>query len=47
MMSHAGAQLGTLATHFQLVHKPADQDLRLLDLYVRQAARSSGSSQEL
>ena len=38
IMSREGALLGTLATHFRSVHKPADQDLRLLDLYVRQAA---------
>jgi PAS domain S-box-containing protein len=38
IMNHEGTPVGTLATHFQSVHKPADQDLRLLDLYVRQAA---------
>jgi PAS domain S-box-containing protein len=38
IMSREGAVLGTLATHFQSVHKPAEQDLHLLDLYVRQAA---------
>jgi PAS domain S-box-containing protein len=38
IMSREGALLGTLATHFRSVHMPADQDLRLLDLYVRQAA---------
>jgi PAS domain S-box-containing protein len=38
IMSREGALLGTLATHFRSAHKPADQDLRLLDLYVRQAA---------
>jgi len=30
--------VGMLATHFRSVHKPSEQDLRLLDLYVRQAA---------
>src|SRR5262245_17279313 len=30
--------LGTLATHFRTAQKPSDQDLRLLDIYVRQAA---------
>jgi PAS domain S-box-containing protein len=38
IMSRTGALLGTLATHFHAGRKPADQDLRLLDLYVRQAA---------
>src|SRR5262249_19345741 len=38
IISREGALLGTLATHFRSVHKPDDQDLHLLDLYVRQAA---------
>jgi PAS domain S-box-containing protein len=38
ILSREGTPLGMLATHFRSVHKPADQDLRLLDLYVRQAA---------
>ena len=38
IVSREGALLGTLATHFRSVHEPADPDLRLLDLYVRQAA---------
>src|SRR5262249_32666547 len=38
IMSHKGELLGTLATHFHAGRRPADQDLRLLDLYVRQAA---------
>jgi len=38
IMSRKGALLGTLATHFHAGRKPAEQDLRLLDLYVRQAA---------
>jgi PAS domain S-box-containing protein len=33
-----GVLLGTLATHFRSVYKPDSHDLRLLDLYVRQAA---------
>jgi PAS domain S-box-containing protein len=33
-----GMALGMLATHFRSAHKPTEQDLRLLDLYVRQAA---------
>jgi len=38
IMSRKGALLGSLATHFRAGRKPADQDLRLLDLNVRQAA---------
>jgi len=38
IMGRKGALLGTLATHFHAGRQPADQDLRLLDLYVRQAA---------
>ena len=38
IISREGLPLGTLTTHFHHVHKPAEQDLRLLDLYVRQAA---------
>jgi PAS domain S-box-containing protein len=33
-----GTPLGVLSTHFYSVHRPSEQDLRLLDLYVRQAA---------
>jgi PAS domain S-box-containing protein len=38
ILSREGAPLGVLGTHFRSVHKPAEQDLSLLDLYVRQAA---------
>jgi GAF domain-containing protein len=38
IMSRKGALLGTLATHFHAARKPTEHDLRLLDLYVRQAA---------
>jgi PAS domain S-box-containing protein len=38
IMSREGVLLGTLATQFRSVHRPAEQDLRLLDFYVRQAA---------
>jgi PAS domain S-box-containing protein len=38
IMSREGARLGTLATHFRSARNPSNQDLRLLDLYVRQAA---------
>jgi PAS domain S-box-containing protein len=37
-MSRERAPLGTLTTHFHRVYKPAEHDLHLLDLYVRQAA---------
>ena len=38
IMSRERAPLGTLTTHFRPVYKPAEHDLRLLDLYVRQVA---------
>jgi PAS domain S-box-containing protein len=38
IMNREGLPLGMLATHFRSVHKSDEQDLRLLDLYVRQAA---------
>src|SRR5215510_1535972 len=38
IMSREGVLLGTLATHFRQGQRPSDQDLRLLELYVRQAA---------
>jgi PAS domain S-box-containing protein len=37
-MGREGTPLGVLSTHFRTAHKPDEQDLRLLDLYVRQAA---------
>jgi PAS domain S-box-containing protein len=37
IMSRAGAPLGILSTHFRSVHKLTEDDLRLLDLYVRLA----------
>ncbi len=33
-----GIPIGMLSTHFTSAHRPTDQDLRRLDLYVRQAA---------
>ena len=33
-----GVPLGILSTHFTLPHRPSDQELRRLDLYVRQGA---------
>jgi PAS domain S-box-containing protein len=38
ILNRDGRPLGMLATHFRSVHRPAEQDLRLLDVYVRQAA---------
>jgi PAS domain S-box-containing protein len=38
ILSREGEPLGVLGTHFRSVHRPADQDLHLLDLYVRLAA---------
>jgi PAS domain S-box-containing protein len=32
-----GAQLGMVSTHFRLIHRPSEQELRRLDLYLRQA----------
>ena len=32
-----GSLLGILSAHFSRVHRPTDQDLRRLDLYIRQA----------
>ena len=36
IMSQGGAPLGMLSTHFRSVHRPTEEDLLLLDLYVRQ-----------
>jgi PAS domain S-box-containing protein len=33
-----GTPLGMVSTHFRIVHRPTDQELRRLDLYLRQAA---------
>jgi PAS domain S-box-containing protein len=38
LISRDGAPLGMLSTHWRSVHRPSEQDLRRLDLYVRQAA---------
>jgi PAS domain S-box-containing protein len=38
MIGADGVLIGILSTHFASVHRPSDQDLRRLDLYVRQAA---------
>src|SRR5215469_2165818 len=33
-----GTRLGAVSTHFSAVHRPTDQELRRLDLYLRQAS---------
>ena len=39
LISHSGELLGMLSTHFRRPHRPSDNELRLTDIYVRQAAR--------
>lgn len=38
LFSRGGEPLGMLSTHFRNPHRPSERDLRLLDLYARQAA---------
>ncbi|MCW5756809.1 MAG: GAF domain-containing protein [Phycisphaeraceae bacterium] len=38
LIASGGALLGVLTTHFPQVHRPPDRELRILDLYARQAA---------
>jgi PAS domain S-box-containing protein len=38
LLSADGALLGTVSTHFRVIHRPSAQELRRLDLYLRQAA---------
>jgi len=38
LIGRDGTPLGMLSTHFRSPHRPGEQDLRRLDLYVRQAA---------
>jgi len=38
LLTRGGELLGLLSTHFRLPHTPSDMELRVLDLYVRQAA---------
>ena len=38
LISRSGELLGVLSTHFRRPHRPSAPDLRLLDLYARQAA---------
>ncbi len=40
MFSRAGEPLGVVSTYFSRPHRPLDRDLRLTDLYVRQAAEA-------
>ena len=37
LMARSGELLGTLSTQYRRPHKPAERDLRILDLYARQA----------
>ena len=38
LFSRAGEPLGVISTHFRRPHRPSERDLRLTDLYARQAA---------
>ena len=38
LMSSTGAVLGIISTHFSQVHRPTEQELRLMDLLARQTA---------
>jgi PAS domain S-box-containing protein len=38
ILSRAGDPLGMISTHWRAPHRPSERSLRLLDLYVRQAA---------
>jgi PAS domain S-box-containing protein len=38
LMSADGAPLGMVSSHFRLIHRPSQQELRRLDLYLRQAS---------
>jgi PAS domain S-box-containing protein len=38
LLSHDGKPVGVVTTHFRAPHRPAEQDLRKFDLYVRQAS---------
>jgi PAS domain S-box-containing protein len=38
LLSRAGEFLGIVSTHFRQAHRPSDHELRLTDLYARQAA---------
>jgi len=38
LLSFDGRPLGTISTHFRTVHRPSEEELHRLDLYLRQAA---------
>jgi PAS domain S-box-containing protein len=38
LFSRSGEPLGMISTHFRQTHRPSERDLRLTDLYARQAA---------
>ena len=38
LFSRSGESLGMISTHFRQAHRPAERELRLTDLYARQAA---------
>jgi PAS domain S-box-containing protein len=38
LLSRGGEPLGMISTHFRLPHRPSEEELRLTDLYARQAA---------
>src|SRR5882672_12525703 len=38
LVSRSGELLGMISTHFRQPHRPSDPELRLTDLYARQAA---------
>jgi GAF domain-containing protein len=38
LVSSAGNLLGIISTHFRLPHRPSERELRLIDLFARQAA---------
>jgi PAS domain S-box-containing protein len=38
LMSADGAPLGLVSSHFRLIHRPSEQELRRLDLYLRHAS---------
>lgn len=38
LFSHRGEPLGMISTHFREPHRPSDRELRMTDLYARQAA---------
>jgi PAS domain S-box-containing protein len=40
LIGHNGEVLGLLSTHFRRPHRPTDSELRLTDLYVRQATQT-------